>query len=197
MRKYNRGFSYSKRVLHCLPGYMWQIDEHPYSVHLLDNRLQKNWLFFIFTIYSDLIRLEQLLALLCSHLSKGRQSAKSTIVNITIIVFRPIISPKTGTDTKERWIQSVCLLEIISWSSLHVFAFCNIFRWDMKLSHETWFYNFTTLWLYNLCWCRYPWMVTKFLLYRKILCVMYYEVETWPMIHSVVLFGQNTLIYPN
>ena len=95
VRKYNRRFSYFKCGPHCLPGHVWQIHEHSYSVHLLDYCLQyKDDFSFSWFIWFD-CRPHQLFS--CAHLSEVCQSSKSTIVNITIVVFQPIIGPKTGT----------------------------------------------------------------------------------------------------
>ena len=137
VRKYNRRFSYSKRVLHCLPRYMGQIDEHSYSVHLLYNRLQnKDYHSFLFSWFIILIRLEQLQAFSFANLSKCRQSSKSTIVNITIVVFRPIISPTMRTDTKKSVFGNYFLnhLFILTWD---VFIFCDIFRQWSSLESKT------------------------------------------------------------
>ena len=104
-----------------------QIDEHSYSVHLLYNRLQnKDYHSFLFSWFIILIRLEQLQAFSFANLSKCRQSAKSTIVNITIVVFRPIISPTMRTDIKKSVFGNYFLnhLFILTWD---VFIFFVIF----------------------------------------------------------------------
>ena len=40
-------------------------------------------------------------------------------------------------------------------------------------------------------------MITKFLLCKKIFCVMHYEIEIWLMVHSTVKFRQNELMNAN
>ena len=40
-------------------------------------------------------------------------------------------------------------------------------------------------------------MIINFLLYRKIFCVMYCEVEMWPMLDCTVNFGQNVFCAVN
>ena len=47
---------------------------------------------------------------------------------------------------------------------------------------DTIIWNFVlqrNLWLYDLCWWRYLWKINEILLYRKIFCVMYYELKCY------------------
>ena len=63
---------------------------------------------------------------------------------------------------------------------------------ELEFTYQILFYNAICFSLYyDLCWCWYLWKITKFLLCRKIFCVMYCEVEIWLMLHSDVDFGQN------
>ena len=76
----------------------------------------------------------------------------------------------------------------------------NCFTWNAVFgacSSSVYIWNFVlqrNLWLYDLCWWWYLWMITKFLLCRKIFCMMYYEIEICPMLHCTIKFNQNTCI---